>query len=76
MWSKLDKTITDFILEFEQALGNLDPEMKKSIPLDNLQVSISLEQQTQPAQVRWHVSVMKGSEELCDLGHHLEMPTA
>lgn len=74
MWSNLDKTITDFILAFEKALGDLDPEMKDKIPLDNLQVSISLEQQTKPAQVRWHVSVMNGTDEVCDLGHHLEMP--
>ncbi len=38
MWSNLDKTITDFILAFEQTLGELDPQLKKSIPLDNLQV--------------------------------------
>ena len=73
MWSNLDKAITDFILGFEQTLGDLDPQLKKSIPLDNLQVSISLDQRSQPGQIRWHVSVMKGTEELCDLGHQLEM---
>lgn len=74
MWSSLDEMITDFIVEFEQKLGSLAPEIEKDIPLDNLQVSISLEQQTQPAQVQWHASIMNGTDELRDLGHHLEMP--
>ena len=75
MWSNLDKLMSDFIVQFEQALGKVDGDMQKNIPLDNLQLSITLDQQTEPAQIRWNVSVMQGGEELYDIGHHCEMPT-
>ena len=75
MWSNFEKPITDFIVEFEQILGKADPSLKKNLPLDNLQVNILLDQRTQPAKVQWHVSVMNGAEELCDLGHSFDVPS-
>ena len=67
MWSDLDKQIAAFIKQLESSLSK-DNDLKDDLPLDNLQVSISLEQQSNPAVVLWNVTVRQGPQKIYNIG--------
>ena len=67
MWSDLDKQIAAFIKTLETQLSK-DADLKDDLPLDNLQVSISLEQQSNPPIIAWNVTVRQGPQKIFNIG--------
>ena len=67
MWSELDKPVIDFIQNFERQLGH-DEDMAGKLPLDNLEMSISLDQRSDPPVVAWNVTVREGASKVYNIG--------
>ena len=67
MWSDLDKQIVGFITQLEESLSK-DSDLKDNLPLDNVQVSISLENQSNPPIVSWNVTVRQGPQKVFNIG--------
>ena len=67
MWSDLDNVVIDFITALEKQLGQEDG-VEGTLPLDNLQISISLDQQSAPPVVSWTITVREGLQKVYTLG--------
>lgn len=67
MWSDLDKQITEFIKSIESQLSK-DSDLKDDLPLDSLQMSISLEQQSNPPIISWNITVQQGPQKMYNIG--------
>lgn len=67
MWSELDELVITFIRNFEEQLSRND-DIDATLRLDNLQVSISLDQRSNPPIVSWNVTVRDGKNRIYNIG--------
>ena len=72
MWSEWDKLIAEFAAQIEGKLSK-DGDLKDNLPLDNLQINVNLDQQTNPALLTWNITVRQEEQELFNLAHTYEM---
>ena len=75
MWSNLDKLTGNFMLKLEQALGEMDPDLKAKLPLDELEVTMDLNQLADPAILNWSISVLEQGVETYSISHSTELPS-